>query len=141
MTATRRKRRRLGRWTGLLGGRQAVYEVNEGLEIDERDGYEVTRKRVFWEDVLLVTYHRYIGVAYPLLTALAAVAFGLMALALGSESARRRTKSSSSRKNRRRHRHRNRRRNRRRRGLRTWCSSRRPSCCTLCAGTSTISGV
>ena len=31
---------------------------NHFLEIDEVDGYDVTRKRVFYDDVVLVTRHR-----------------------------------------------------------------------------------
>lgn len=84
MTAKSRRRERLGRWSGLFGGRQTVYAVDDGVEVDELDGYEVTRRRVFWEDVLLVTYHRKIGVAFPVFTVLAAALFGLMAFGIGT---------------------------------------------------------
>ncbi|MHC4247493.1 MAG: hypothetical protein ACYS9X_00040 [Planctomycetota bacterium] len=87
MTAKVRRREKLGRWSGLFGGRQVVYVADDGIEVDELDGYEVTRRRVFWEDVLLVTYHRHIGVAFPLVTAVAAALFGLMAIGVGSGDA------------------------------------------------------
>ncbi|MHC5059107.1 MAG: hypothetical protein ACYTKD_31005 [Planctomycetota bacterium] len=87
MTARLRRREKLGRWSGLFGGRQTVFVVDDGIEVDELDGYEVTRRRVFWEDVLLVTYHRKIGVAFPLVTGVAAALFGLMAISIGSANA------------------------------------------------------
>lgn len=50
----------LGKAAGLAL-RQRVYRSRECLEVEEIDGYDVARKRVFFDDVLLVTYHRFLG--------------------------------------------------------------------------------
>lgn len=50
-------RTRIGRNTGFAT-RQIVYRTQLGIEVDELDHFEVVRKRVFYDDVLLVTYHR-----------------------------------------------------------------------------------
>lgn len=50
------KRRFLGRFNDLVS-RHAIYETDDALEIDEQDSFEIVRKRVFFEDVLLVTMH------------------------------------------------------------------------------------
>jgi hypothetical protein len=54
MTAPRR--RFLGRYNDVIT-RQAVYATDSALEIDEQDNFQIVRKRVFFEDVLLVTMH------------------------------------------------------------------------------------
>jgi hypothetical protein len=51
-------------------GREAVYELPDGVEVESSENYEVIRKRVLFEDVLLVTYHREIGFWFILLNAL-----------------------------------------------------------------------
>ncbi len=53
-------RTRLGRSAHVFG-REDVYEVPDGLEVETRENYEVIRKRVLFEDVQLATYHREIG--------------------------------------------------------------------------------
>jgi hypothetical protein len=45
-----------GMWN--LHERQHVYLTADALEIDQTDGYDVTRRRVFLNDVVLVTLHR-----------------------------------------------------------------------------------
>ena len=55
------KRRFLGRYNDLIT-RHAVYETENALEIDEQDNFEIVRKRVFYEDVLLVTMHEQLGI-------------------------------------------------------------------------------
>ena len=54
------RRKRIGRWNDLAT-RQAVYQTDAGLEVDEIDHFEINRKRVFYDDILLITKHRYIG--------------------------------------------------------------------------------
>ena len=63
-----------------LAGRQRVYATPEGLEVDEVEGWDVTRTRVLFDDVLLVTYHRYLGWVFLLITGLFAGLTGLIAL-------------------------------------------------------------
>ncbi len=50
----------LGRNTSLAS-RQAVYETADGVEVESTEQYELSRRRVLFEDVLLVTYHRETG--------------------------------------------------------------------------------
>jgi hypothetical protein len=70
----KRNRRRIGRWNDLAT-RQIVYETDNGIEIDEVDHFELQRKRVFFEDVLLVTKHHYTGVGFVVTTLLIGIAF------------------------------------------------------------------
>ncbi|MBV9495837.1 MAG: hypothetical protein JOZ54_16435 [Acidobacteria bacterium] len=67
-------RRLLGRFT-TLSGREAVWETPDGLEIETRDQYEVLRKAVLFEDVLLVTYHRQLGLMFFILQSVAITFF------------------------------------------------------------------
>ena len=62
--------------------RQRVYRSREYLEVEELDGYDVVRKRVFFDDVLLVTYHQFLG--WPFLLAMGGFSalFGLIALVM-----------------------------------------------------------
>lgn len=53
----------LGRNTGL-GIREKVYETADAIEVDTTDQYELSRKRVLFEDIVLVTYHREVGGGY-----------------------------------------------------------------------------
>jgi hypothetical protein len=54
-------RRFLGRYNDVVT-RHAVYMTDSAIEIDERDIFSVVRKRVFFEDVLLVTLHDRIAI-------------------------------------------------------------------------------
>jgi hypothetical protein len=56
-------RKLLGRNAGMMT-RESVYETPDGIEVDSREGYEVNRKRVLFEEVLLVTIHRGVGALY-----------------------------------------------------------------------------
>ena len=73
--------------SGTIATRQRVYRVADGLEIDEVDHYKVHRSRVLYEDVILVTFHRYRGVVFLILTGLFALAFGAASLAIGKSEA------------------------------------------------------
>jgi len=53
-------RRLLGR-NATIASRQAVYEIEDGIEVDSTEQYELSRRRVLFEDVVLITYHREIG--------------------------------------------------------------------------------
>ncbi len=75
----RPKRRLLGKASGFEM-RQRVYATREALEIDEIEDYDITRKRVFYDDVLLVTHHRFHGTAYLIVSGIAAA--GATALVL-----------------------------------------------------------
>lgn len=77
------KRIRLGRFAGLAT-RFAIYRTETALEIDERDNFEVQRRRVFFDDVLLITYHRKLGAAYLAAMAILTLLFAGIAIAFVS---------------------------------------------------------
>lgn len=47
-----------------VGSRAMVYQVDDGLEIEVNEQYDVVHKRVLFDDVIMVTIHREMGVAY-----------------------------------------------------------------------------
>jgi hypothetical protein len=77
------RRTLLGR-TSSFTGRHSVYAIDDGLEIDENDAGMITRKRVYYDDVLFVTLHRHRGVAFLVVSGMAAFFLGLIALAIGA---------------------------------------------------------
>jgi hypothetical protein len=50
--------RRLLATQGTYGGQTRVYRTPEGLEIDSAEDDKILRRRLFWDEVLLVTLHR-----------------------------------------------------------------------------------
>lgn len=50
-------RRRLGGWTGP-GTRGRVFLTDDAIEVDEHDGWHIARRRVFLDDIVLITLHR-----------------------------------------------------------------------------------
>lgn len=62
--------------------RQKVYMAQDCLEIDDFDryAYEITRKRVYFEDVLAVTYHQIYGWNFLVSMGLLAGVFIMIAL-------------------------------------------------------------
>jgi hypothetical protein len=75
-----------------LGGRrrfayrETVYRARDAFEIDEIEGYDVTRKRVFFDDVVLVTRHRFTPWGNAIGLMVLAGMLGLLALALTAAS-------------------------------------------------------
>jgi hypothetical protein len=59
-TTARPRRTPLGGERGLLSN-VSVYRTAEALEVDELEGYDVTRRSVLLDEVLVVTYHRTLG--------------------------------------------------------------------------------
>ncbi|HYC58542.1 MAG TPA: hypothetical protein VEK79_03165 [Thermoanaerobaculia bacterium] len=51
-----------------VGSRAMVYQVADGLELEVNEQYDVVHKRVLFDDVMLVTIHREIGMTYLLTT-------------------------------------------------------------------------
>lgn len=82
------RRTRLSRWA-TLSTREAVYQTPDGIEVDSSEQFELIRRRVLFEDVRLVTYHRQRGVAYLLATGILALFFivlGAFVASIGAES-------------------------------------------------------
>jgi len=53
----------LARRTGL-GSIERVYRTRDAIEVDELEGYDVTRRRVLFDEVFLVTHHQEVGWAF-----------------------------------------------------------------------------
>lgn len=66
---TEANRKLLGRHTGLAS-RERVYETPDGIEVESNDHYDVNRRRVFYDDVVLVTYHRQFGALFIVVNSL-----------------------------------------------------------------------
>jgi hypothetical protein len=77
MTAS--QRRFLGRYNDVIT-RQAVYATDSALEVDEQDNFQIVRKRVFFEDVLLVTLHERVAI----LAILFCLGFGAFFVLIGA---------------------------------------------------------
>jgi hypothetical protein len=73
------KRIFLGREQNPAGYRR-VYEIDGGLEVDENSFIEIERTRVYFDDVLGITYHRQAGVAFLIAMGLFVLLFGGIAL-------------------------------------------------------------
>jgi hypothetical protein len=80
------KRHYLGKVTGF-GHVQRVYQTREAIEVDEQEGYDVVRRRVFYDDVLLVTYHRFIGRGFVIAMAILGGGMAVLAMLNGRETA------------------------------------------------------
>ncbi|HEU4521948.1 MAG TPA: hypothetical protein VFT12_08100 [Thermoanaerobaculia bacterium] len=71
----------IGQWATVMI-REKVYQTSEAIETEANEQYEVTQRRVMFEDVLLVTYHRYRGKLYLTLFGVASFGFLLLVLSL-----------------------------------------------------------
>ena len=81
LSAPVRERAKLGRLL-MPNQRSYVYGIPDGIEIDQVDGYEVTRRRVFYSDMLAITLHRHRGIAsIVILSSMLAVFLLLLAVA------------------------------------------------------------
>lgn len=70
-----------------LGSRATIYEAEDGLEIEVNEQYDVTQKRVLYDDVLMVTIHRETGLTFLVITGLWAAFFILIGSLILSISA------------------------------------------------------
>lgn len=62
--------RTLLRRTRTLFGSDAAFLTPDGIDVDSTQNYEVVRRRVFFDDVSLVTLHHERGIAYLIVTGL-----------------------------------------------------------------------
>lgn len=79
-------RRYLGR-AQSLAERVRTYWTDEALEVDQVDNYEIRRRRVFFDEILLVTLHTTRGFLISILPFFLALLFLVMALAAREEPA------------------------------------------------------
>jgi hypothetical protein len=77
------KRQLLGRASGAVS-RQRVYRIADGLEVDDIDHYEVSRRRVYFDEVTAITYHAQRGWIVAVILSLLALALFAVALMIGS---------------------------------------------------------
>ena len=63
-----------------LSSRQKVFRTPDAIEVEETEGYDLTRRRVWFDEVLLVTYHREVGWAFVVTMLVFSTLFGLPAL-------------------------------------------------------------
>ena len=77
-------RRYLGR-AQSLGERVRTYWTDEALEVDRIDNYEIRRRRVFFDEILLVTLHNTHGFLISILPFFLGLLFAVMALAARDE--------------------------------------------------------
>jgi uncharacterized membrane protein len=75
--------RRLLGSKGNLGGQTRVYRTADGLEIDDSEDDRIFRKRVFWDEVLMVTLHRGRDVPFAILAVVAVGFLALMSFGIG----------------------------------------------------------
>jgi hypothetical protein len=61
-----------------MARRQRVYRTSDALEIDDSEDYDIRRFRLFFDEILLVTYHQRVGTLY-LITLLMLGAFAALA--------------------------------------------------------------
>jgi hypothetical protein len=62
-------RRQIARYTGMAT-RERAYEMPDGIEIESNEGYDVSCRRVFFDDIVLVTYHRRLGALFMVINGL-----------------------------------------------------------------------
>ena len=84
--APRYPRRYLGR-AQSLAERVRTYWTDEALEVDQVDNYEIRRRRVFFDEILLVTLHTTRGFLLSILPLFLGLLFSAMALAASDEPA------------------------------------------------------
>ena len=64
----------IGRNFGF-GTRERVYETDDAVEVSATDQYELSSKRVLFEDIVLITYHREYGTSFLIVHAVIATIF------------------------------------------------------------------
>jgi hypothetical protein len=82
-------RQRIGKSTSLVT-RELIYQADDGFDVEMREHYEVVQRRVLYDDVQLVTYHREFGSVYFGVTGSVAAVFCIPAIGfamLGSDAA------------------------------------------------------
>jgi hypothetical protein len=74
-------RKRIGRFNDVAT-RQVIYQTDYALEIDEIDQFQIARRRVYFDDILLVTMHSRVGVGFAVTMSVFAVLLLSIAAAL-----------------------------------------------------------
>lgn len=70
--------------TRTIGAAAAVYQVDDGLDIETNEQYDVVHRRLMFDDVLMVTIHREIGAVFLFITGALALFFLGLAIVIFS---------------------------------------------------------
>jgi hypothetical protein len=73
------RRTLLGRHSGATS-QERVFLTSDAIEVEEAEGYDVSRRRVFFDEVLLVTYHQTAGVGFVVAMVVFMTLFGFIGL-------------------------------------------------------------
>jgi hypothetical protein len=76
--------RRLLGSKGSLGGQTRVYRTPDGLEIDEAEDDRIFRKRLFWDEVLMVTLHHARDLPFAVFALIGVGFLALISLGVGA---------------------------------------------------------
>jgi len=74
-------RKLIGKSSSFMG-REAVWQMSEGFEIQSKERFEVVRRRVLFEEVVFVTHHRTYGAVYLIVTGVFALLFFMIAFVI-----------------------------------------------------------
>lgn len=80
----KKRRKYLGR-TSFFETAQLVFEISNGLEVDELDYSHINRKRVFFDDVRMVSLHEFFGWRFLLATLALGIVFLILSGAYGRD--------------------------------------------------------
>src|SRR5262245_14324540 len=72
-----------------MAGSQRVYRAAHAVEIDEIENYDVVQRRVFYEDILLITHHQFIDASFLVVNGILFCGAWLLAIALLANAASR----------------------------------------------------
>src|SRR5687767_7744695 len=67
-----------------LGRLRSVFRTPEALEVDDLEHVQIRRSRVYFDEILLVTYHRRPAVTFVVLCGLLTLFVALVALVVGA---------------------------------------------------------
>jgi hypothetical protein len=76
--------RRLLGSRGNFGGQTRIYRTPDGLEIDEAEDEKIFRKRLFWDEVLMVTLHHARDVTFVIFALIGSGFMALMSFVVGA---------------------------------------------------------
>lgn len=67
-----------------FGSRRFIYRVKDAVEVDDNTWVEIERTRVYFDDVLAITFHKYRSVGFLIFTGIFGGLFGLISYAIGN---------------------------------------------------------
>jgi hypothetical protein len=74
----------LGKRAGVTT-RERVFRRPDAIEVDEAEGYDVSTRRVFFDEVQLVTYHQKVGTGFVVTLLVLLTFFGFVTLVVAAQ--------------------------------------------------------